>query len=69
MDAIVQFVFGELVERDQRFSVALGFSLGIVGGFTIELDIEKSLQALTQPKLHFVGGFVSKGEGDDLGDF
>ncbi len=68
MDAAVQFVFRELVERDQRFHLAPGFRLGIAGGLAVEPDVEESLQALAQPELHFIGGFVGEGEGDDLGD-
>ena len=67
--AAVEFVFGKLVARDQGFNIFLNFLLDVIGGLAVELDIEESLQALAQPELHFIGGFVGKGEGDDLGDF
>ena len=69
MSAAVEFVFGKLVERDQGFDILLSFLLDVISGLGVELDIEESLQALAQPELHFLGGFVGKGEGDDLGDF
>ena len=69
VDAAVQLIFGELVECDQSFNIVLSFFLGVIGGSAVELDIEKSLQALAQPELHFLGGFIGKSKGDDVGDF
>ena len=69
VNAVVQLILGELVERDQGFNIFLSFLLGVICGLAVELDIEKSLQALAQPELHLLSGFVCKGKGDDLGDF
>ncbi len=70
VNAAVQFIFGQLVEtRSVSSMFFLSFFLGVVFGLAVELDIEESLQALAQPELHFIGGFVGEGEGDDLGNF
>ena len=69
VNAAVQLILGQLVACDQRFNIALSFFLDGICRLAVELDIEKSLQALAQPELHLLGCFIGKSKGDDLGDF
>jgi hypothetical protein len=69
VNAAVHLILGQLIEIDECLDVFLGSFLGVTFELAVEVHIQESLQALAQPELHLIGGFVGKGECDDLGNF